>query len=539
MTKKRGRGFRPARTARVAAALAVLAAAAYGFFAAGLSGDLPSRLVPAWQLFPFAARVAVLSAGTAGLAAGAGYLAALTGTAVFGRWYCAALCPLGTLQDLASLARGKSRRYREALPGLRAAALIGALGLALAGMTAAASWIDPWSIFGRFISYDVQPAARLALRADTPDLGAGFAAAAGLAMAAILIASAFHGRWFCGSLCPVGTVLGLLNRIAFFRLRLDEAACISCGRCASVCRASCADGEHKRIDAARCVYCLACAEVCPTGAISYGRAAPSAPPAPADGQAALGSMQMSRGRFIAALGAGAVVLTAAAASRQSPARSILRALPGVGGGAPLPVTPPGSRAIDLFIERCTACGLCVARCPAKILRPSFGELGAAGLLTPRLDYNVSYCQYDCTACLDVCPSGALEKLSLERKKLTKIGDSTLIRNLCVVVKNGTRCGACAEHCPTGAVRMVVGATGLPEPVFDSSICIGCGACHHACPVEPDKAITVAGLAEHRTAETPSKTLFDATPAGPGEPGPTVHGESAKNGTPTPTEEFPF
>jgi ferredoxin len=200
-------------------------------------------------------------------------------------------------------------------------------------------------------------------------------------------------------------------------------------------------------------------------------------------------------------------------------------------GASGAVIPPGARSAQRLVETCLACGLCVARCPAKIIRPSMGQLGMAGLFVPRLDYDISYCQYDCTLCMDVCPSGALQKLDVATKKLTKIGDSTLIRDRCIVITNKTRCGACAEHCPTGAVHMVIGQTGLPEPVFETATCIGCGACHHACPVLPDKAISVAGLANHATAQTPSVSLHDRLPASPDQ------GQSgtAEGGT----EEFPF
>ena len=136
---------------------------------------------------------------------------------------------------------------------------------------------------------------------------------------------------------------------------------------------------------------------------------------------------------------------------------------------PLPVSPPGSISVGRFAQTCTACGLCIAGCPAKILRPSTGQFGLTGLFAPLLDYDVSYCQFSCTLCMDLCPSGALQKMSVEHKHRTKIGDASLIRDLCIVIKNGTKCGACAEHCPTGAVRMVVGSTRLPEPVFSSAI----------------------------------------------------------------------
>jgi ferredoxin len=216
-----------------------------------------------------------------------------------------------------------------------------------------------------------------------------------------------------------------------------------------------------------------------------------------------GFMPLDRKRFIGLLGMGATALSLSAAAKKS---GVAWKADTVSGDFSGTVIPPGAGSVARFVEKCLACGLCVARCPAKIIRPSFGQLGLSGLFVPRLDYDISYCQYECTACMDVCPGGALEALDLATKKRVKMGNSTLIRDRCVVITNRTKCGACAEHCPTGAVRMVRGETGLPEPVFDTAMCIGCGACHHACPVTPDKAISVAGYATHKTAIPPSKNL---------------------------------
>jgi ferredoxin len=243
---------------------------------------------------------------------------------------------------------------------------------------------------------------------------------------------------------------------------------------------------------------------------------------------------LSRGQFIAAVGSGIATISLAAL----PGRAF--AAKAVGAGAPgrdglKPVIPPGARSLERFLDVCVACGFCVDRCPSKVLQPSFGQLGARGLMVPRLDHSISYCQFDCTACLDVCPSGALEKLSLAKKRLTKIGDARLIRDRCVVFKNRTKCGACAEHCPTGAVRMVVGETGLPEPVFTSSICIGCGACHHACPVRPDRAISVSGIDVHTVADTPSPDLFDSTP----KPATKAGASGTSTGASADADAFPF
>jgi len=144
------------------------------------------------------------------------------------------------------------------------------------------------------------------------------------------------------------------------------------------------------------------------------------------------------------------------------------------------------------------------------------RLGLHGFLAPYLDYDASYCQYECTACLDLCPAGALTRLSPEDKKLVQMGTAALVRDKCIVFTKKTPCGACAEHCPTGAVRMVDSPTGITEPLFDESICIGCGACHHICPAEPDKAITVSGKAVQGRASAPTKNLFSGETSGGGD-----------------------
>jgi ferredoxin len=510
--KPRVSGARAAEAARATSAALVLAAAAYGFLAQGNAPDRARGLVASWQLLP---RLVAAAAG-AGAVALAVVLAILALSALLGRWYCAALCPLGSLQDLAAGLGGRKGKYRASPTAARFLSGTIAIALALAGAMAAASWLDPWSLFGRFMAWDLRPIALVSSRADVPGFEAWTAIAATAAMAAILTLAIFKGRWFCGTLCPVGSVLGLLNRAAPFRLRLETAACVSCGACEERCPASCIDPASGRIDYSRCVYCLACVGACKTKALYYGRARRAAP------KAGL-RRGMTRLSFLSSLGGGAAALALAAL----PGRALASRLT-----APaLPTTPPGSRSLARFLDSCTACGLCASACPSAVLQPSLGQLGLRGLLVPRLDFGISYCQYECVTCLTVCPSGALERMPLERKKLVKIGDAALVRDLCIVFTDKTKCGACAEHCPTGAVRMIDSATGIPEPLFTTSICIGCGACHHACPVRPARAITVAGLPLHALASKPTPALL-----GESEPGPSAAGSG---GAPAPATDFPF
>jgi ferredoxin len=113
---------------------------------------------------------------------------------------------------------------------------------------------------------------------------------------------------------------------------------------------------------------------------------------------------------------------------------------------------------------------------------------------PLLDPREGFCQYDCVECTLACPAGALTDLSVLQKHFLRLGVAHLERLECIVVRNGTSCGACAELCPTGAVYMGPGPSGADEPLLDRSLCIGCGACQYACPVKPSVAIWVTGLA---------------------------------------------
>ena len=168
-----------------------------------------------------------------------------------------------------------------------------------------------------------------------------------------------------------------------------------------------------------------------------------------------------------------------------------------------PITPPGSVSLKNFTDNCTACHLCVASCPTQVLQPSFLEYGCSGIMQPLMDYTTGYCNYDCVICVSVCPSGAILPQDLAAKKLTQLGKAKFIEKNCVVYTRKTDCGACAEHCPTKAVRMVYDRKiNKRAPAIDESICIGCGACEFACPTKPYKSIYVEGNPEHLAAKKP-------------------------------------
>ncbi len=438
-------------------------------------------------------------------------------TLLAGRFYCSFLCPLGLFQEavhglgkhrLSGYHRGTSLRY-----GILAAVIIsmatGTIGLL--------HLLDPFANFGRGITQILRPVlvaannllASFPLPGDMPrflhvrppaPLTPFVAMAAGIFLAALAAWSFFRGRPYCDGLCPVGTFLGLFSSHSFLRIRFDEGSCSNCGRCEAACPTACLSARKRRVDGDRCVLCLSCIEACPHGALRLGILP-------------VGEGLQRRAFFRVAAGLGVAISLSAIRRSWTPS-----VLPGTAEGIEPPISPPGSRSHENFIRKCIACSACVKACPAGIIRPTLMAWGVSGLFQPVLDYDFGYCQYECKSCSTVCPTGAIEPLSLEAKQRVQIGRAQFHRDACIVVKNGTACGACAEHCPTQAAHMVPFQDGLTIPEVDASLCIGCGACHFACPASP-KAMTVRGLSTHGSAR-PAKT--------PGE-GPVLD----------PLEDFPF
>lgn len=150
------------------------------------------------------------------------------------------------------------------------------------------------------------------------------------------------------------------------------------------------------------------------------------------------------------------------------------------------VLPPGAGSTERFLEKCTGCQLCIAACPNKVLQASFLEFGVQGFMKPRMDFSAKYCLFDCHECAKVCPTGAIRKMPIEEKQQVKIAEAELFLCRCLVPRNGVDCGACTEHCPTKALYTIEKT--LPNgnvvrlPQLNPALCIGCGACEHACPV---------------------------------------------------------
>ena len=406
-------------------------------------------------------------------------------TILFGRIYCSTICPLGVMQDgishmsvLAKRARKNRRpfRYRKELKWLRYGIwLLFVLALVF-GLQSAVAVLAPYSAYGRIVSsiMHFQPGAVL------------IAAVATLLLTGIL--AWFTGREYCNVICPVGTTLSFFSRFAIFRPVIDGQKCKNCKVCENNCKAGCIDIANHKIDYSRCVDCFDCIGNCKFDALHLKNYYKKSSLRTAEE----GSSSVNpRRAFIAGAAMG---LTAVAPGAQNKKKD--------GGYAAVedklaleretPLTPPGSASIKDFYRRCTACQLCIAACPNGVLRPSSS---LEHLMQPEIGFEKGYCRPECTKCSEVCPSGAIIAITREEKTQYHVGSASIDRGLCVA-EQGTKCGNCASHCPTGAIQMVQSPDGYMVPSVDAAVCIGCGACENLCPSRPVSAITVNGRHNH-------------------------------------------
>ena len=122
-------------------------------------------------------------------------------------------------------------------------------------------------------------------------------------------------------------------------------------------------------------------------------------------------------------------------------------------------------------------------------------------MQPHLSYRNGHCEYNCTSCSQVCPTGAILPLSLREKQSIQIGQAHYLEERCVVKTKGKECGACAEVCPSLALKMVKRGN-LFFPELEPRLCVGCGHCQVVCPAWP-KAMYVTGLYRHQAAQMAS------------------------------------
>ncbi|MEK6697562.1 MAG: 4Fe-4S binding protein [Nitrospirota bacterium] len=437
---------------------------------------------------------------------------------LLGRVFCGWVCPLGTLNNIVGSFRkkgqdGPGRNWHRVkyylLTGILASALFTLQPVGL---------MDPISLLIRSLSVSVYPLFNYGVRAAFDTLysvsPSGISVASepvysilkktvlsfnqpfynqgvfiGVLFLTVLGLNLVEKRFWCKYLCPLGAFLGILSRFSFLKRTVSEG-CTECGACSSVCQGNAAPDEKEKWKDTECLYCWNCDDVCPANAVSFGFR----------GKKAAAAMDLGRRRVVTAALSGMVAVP------------LLRLNPLTTANAKNPVLlrPPGSLEEKEFLKRCVKCGECMKVCITNGLQPTLFEAGLEGIWSPTLVPRIGYCEYRCTLCGQVCPTGAIKRLTLPEKAKTKIGLAMIDKGRCLPWAHARPCIVCEEVCPTPkkaiwfedvTVRDRKGRSiRVKQPRVDLELCIGCGICEAKCPVLGRPAIYVSNVGESRSKE---------------------------------------
>lgn len=429
-------------------------------------------------------------------------------TLILGRFFCGWICPLGTTLDGCWHLFFKGRSGRGVANRLRRFKYYGLFGL-LAGSLFSlnlAGLFDPLCLlyrtlaivlypafgyglekaalqayhWGPPVTYVSEPLYRL-LKATVLPFQPLVYLSPFFTLVLFILVVALEGmdrRFWCRALCPLGALYGLVARFSLLRRR-PATICPDCGTCQELCKMGAVGSDSApRHQSAECQLCLTCLARCPEDRVSFVWGSKAKRPA----------LDLGRRQTVTALAAGVAMLP------------LLR----LGSIARRPdeylIRPPGAGSEANFLARCARCGQCLKVCPTNGLQPTLWEAGLEGLYTPRLVPRMGYCEYGCTLCGQVCPTGAIPQLELEVKQASPLGTAFINRARCIPYTEGIDCLVCEEHCPVapkaivfqdGQVQDATGEVKIVKlPVVLTDRCIGCGICENRCPVGGAAAIRV-------------------------------------------------
>ncbi len=446
-------------------------------------------------------------------------------TMILGRFFCGWLCPLGTVLDLVTVRIAKRHPPSWLIGNLKYLLLFSLLGAALAGLNLAGIF-DPMAILLRSVTFFAYPLLGDGARSgwvglyrvmgDSRDhLAPGYAlfrdyllpfressyplaVSSTLLLLVIIFLEHYGSRSWCRYLCPLGTLLGLASRLSPVR-RTPDRVCNDCGHCGKVCPTV---DDRKMPDGEECLRCFACDRVCGSGRVRFRlttslhlRARPYLPAR----RVLLGGI------------AGGLLFARGLRWKSAQARERL-------------LRPPGVRDEVEFLAKCVRCGECMKVCLRSALYPATFQAGIEGLYTPLLIPRLGYCEYHCTLCGQVCPTGAIPNLPKGEKEREVMGKAVLDKNHCLPFARKSNCMVCEEHCPIPqkAIRSrtveTVDLNGrritLMEPYVVEELCNGCGICEHVCPLEGRSGIEVFGVKD----KTPIAVAVAEKPAAKGKGG---------------------
>ena len=189
---------------------------------------------------------------------------------LLGRVICGFLCPFGWFQELLHKIPTKklSTKKLKPLTYLKYVVLLVMVVLLPVLVTNQLGMGDPF-----FCKY-LCPQGVLEGAIPLSLANAGIRAALGslftwkfIVLLMVIVLSIVFYRPFCKWLCPLGAFYALLNKVSLFQMQVDKSKCVSCGKCAKVCKMDV--DVTKSPNHTECIRCGMCIRACPTDAVSF------------------------------------------------------------------------------------------------------------------------------------------------------------------------------------------------------------------------------------------------------------------------------
>ena len=86
-------------------------------------------------------------------------------------------------------------------------------------------------------------------------------------LVSVIVLSVVFYRPFCKWICPLGAFYAIFNKISILQMKVDEKKCVSCGKCAKICKMDV--DVTKTPNHSECIRCGMCITGCPAKAIGY------------------------------------------------------------------------------------------------------------------------------------------------------------------------------------------------------------------------------------------------------------------------------
>lgn len=229
----------------------------FGILEGNLSGSKVLESIPMSD--PLAFLQIFLAGGAISMDLLLGVLVVVAVYGVFlGRGYCAFVCPINMVSDLANFLRRKLRIQNVRFLAISRRARFGVLflSLLLSFIFGVLAWesISPISMLHRGVVFG---------------MGVGFFGILGVFLFDLFVLK----NGFCGHLCPLGATYGLIGAKAMLRVTHDVRNCTKCMECVRICPENQVlhmVGKHSApVADMACIKCGRCIEVCNDNALKF------------------------------------------------------------------------------------------------------------------------------------------------------------------------------------------------------------------------------------------------------------------------------